>query len=59
MYLIKLHDGRWIEVDENGYMDWEGEKKTKNHCQHVVDYWTEMYDRADRKYQAQIADMEV
>lgn len=54
MYQIKLADGRWIEVSASIYYDWNGEKKTKNHCSHVLAYWREMYDRANQKYYAQM-----
>jgi len=54
MFEIKLADGRWIEVTENIFMNWLGNKKTKNHCAHVEDYWNEMYRRADEKYYSQI-----
>lgn len=54
MYQIQLSDSRWVLVSENIYYSWSGNKKTANHCQHVVDYYDEMYRRADAKYQAQI-----
>lgn len=54
MYEIKLQDGRWIKVSENIFYDWTGNKRTINHNQHVVEYWQEMYRRADAKYYSQL-----
>lgn len=54
MFEIRLPDGRWIKISENIFMDWNGEKRTKQHSKHVEDYWNEMYRRADAKYYAQM-----
>lgn len=54
MFEIRLPDGRWIEVLEYIFMNWNGDKRTKQHSNHVEDYWNEMYRRADAKYYAQM-----
>lgn len=54
MFEIRLPDGRWIVVSPQIFYDWNGQKRTKQHCRHVEVYWNEMYRRANEKYYSQM-----